>query len=263
MGSIPELPFWPANETETLLEAACRDPAHREAFLRALPTCPLFLLTDPAAPQPTLINGQLPAGEELRLAKHEIDGTFAITAFTSAELLSFSVQPGTPYISLLGKDVFACETDSPIALNPKGPFGRLLSQQDVEALRTGFLPLDGGARVAERGTAFRFGHLADPPAYLLEPLRRACRKCAGIRTAYVGMISFAAAPDMEPRVIVGVECDNFEQAAAAIRPVASQVHDLPGGTLDITNLADDDLSRAMRSIGFRFFTRSWLGRLLG
>jgi hypothetical protein len=257
MGSIPELPFWPANETETLLEAACKDATHRPAFLKSLLTSQLVVLSDPAHP-PNVVDGLL-QDDHLKMRMIEVEGQPAVIALTSKELLGISVPEGTPFLEMCGEDLFRAVHGS-IALNPMGPYGKHITDEERRTILSGLVMGEGGKMIAEEEVPVRIAPLQNPSKQLLASLRRACLGRKEIRSAYLALVNYPKA-DEDFVVLVGIECDGEPTATlTAISRVAREVPDLPRGVIDVTQLTEKSLSAFIRSQGLKFYTRSPIRR---
>jgi hypothetical protein len=268
MGSIPGMPAWPANETETLLEAACRDPARREAFLRSVLSSELIVLPNPEAPlphPPAEVTVKGPTSFQLRTIATDVGE--AIIALTSEALMGLSVPPGTPFIAMRGEHLFKAAGEMPVAINPMGPYGKALTGAEVRALLGGLVLGEGGALRAEAGTRVRFAPVVKPSPDLVAPLRRACEACGSVQEAYLGLVNYPAGGD-EYMLLIGLACTGgFEAAAQVIGRAANEFPTLPGGAADIVDVTrpapHGELTGLVRKHGLRFYKRPLLKRWFG
>jgi hypothetical protein len=268
MGSIPEMPAWPANETETLLEAACRDRARREACLRSLLSSELIVLPNPEAPLPHA-PGEVTVSEptSFQLRTIATDAGEAIIALTSEALMALSVPPGTPFIAMRGEDLFRAAGEMSVAINPMGPYGKALIGTEIRALLAGLvLQEDGPVRVGE-GTRVRFAPVVEPSPTLLAPLRQACEGCPDVREGFLGLVNY---PDVgaDYSLLIGLVCSGgFTEAARVVGGVAKGFPHLPGGAVDVVDVSDaapnGELPVLVRKRGLRFYKRPLLKRWLG
>ncbi|MBI3464395.1 MAG: enhanced serine sensitivity protein SseB C-terminal domain-containing protein [Planctomycetes bacterium] len=230
--------FTPVNELERLLIDAASDPAARPKFYRALPEHELFVITEGRKPER---EHQITLTEEtpLKLRMIELEGKLHIPIFTAVERISAVVDAEVGFVAMKGRDLLNLLRDKDLVMNPGSEYGKLLTQQEVNAIVDGsiFSPQEtpdvGGKRVV-------LGQPNDYPRHITEALRRFFVQQREVKAAYLGH-AFIPDIDKEPHTLIGIEVAGnwrrvVEEAGLVVREVAKagevvdfvQVH--PGDT---------------------------------
>jgi hypothetical protein len=175
---------------EDALRALARadTPEGRAAFYAALVESRLLLAAPGAVGSGKLVPGESVAVEGTRIpfiARTGPDGAKTALAFTSQEALLAWRPEGCDSVELSARDLARAVLGAgarAVALNPSGPAGGLLPEEDLRALADGWTPGAAGQKASLEGLPPLRAPGAPPPAAAVEALRCAAAQAAGLRS---------------------------------------------------------------------------------
>lgn len=189
--------FRPENEVEEALLAAVRD-GDRPGLIAALAHAEVYVPAEQA-------------GEEVRLATIEQDGTSYVPVFTSLAQLRRVAPDGTGFLCVEGRGLSAVSPRGlSVVVNPGGELGVVLSPDEVEALETAPAAPEPWQLVGEP---------AQEPEELLSALRSLAEREPSVRAAYRGLLLRRGAATSE--LVIGLELADGADAHAILDDAAA------------------------------------------
>jgi len=249
------------NRLEELLRLAADEPAHRPAFYKALLTSDVFVLGRTARCNEGKLT--LKSGSQIELQHWEKpDGTSIIGFFSSLTALQSGVGHEVPYLRLSARDLFEITLGTSLYLNPKAPYGKEFTPEEVNYLLKEGVDRKPIQRVVEKDTQVLLGKPAQSPTRMINSLRQLLTKHPGVKRAFVSMMHDESIND-KPHLLVGVEVyGNIERVMREAGAVA--VDTAPAGeVVDLVRITEDDVGVSqyfLREVT-PFYERTWSSKI--
>lgn len=263
MGAIPGFPSWPANETETMLEAACRRPDQRPAFDRAVLSAKLYLHRIPGQ-ELDLENWDSESEQEPPVEVVRALGEKGVAAYTSEQLLKLDHPDDSADHDVVAARLFKLIPYKWLIINPRGPYSVCLSPTDFKALLAGESHTSSCRFQFLKETPIQLLPLDSRDGDLLDSLTSIMKAVRSVRCAYIGRIQYETGP---PVITIGLAVwENFEYARGEVIRNLFDTWLKYDGTIDFIDATrgsrTSELAWDIRTHFKRFYTRSWFDRLL-
>lgn len=253
------------NALEQALRLAANEPGHRPAFYRQLCQSTVYVLGragDGEGEGETTLAPGSQVGIQLW---EKPDGERVMPFFTSLEVLRASIESEQSYLAIPAQALFALAAGTPMVLNPRSPYGKAFTPEEVARLLSGQEGQAPVSRTMTEETQVLLGQPAHYPTALVASLSQLFARHRQVKRAFLALMHDRRI-DEKPHLVVGLEADGeLDQVMRDAGMVAADV--LPTGeALDMFKIeADDDagLSGYFRRETKPFYERRWSARLAG
>lgn len=242
------------------MDAVARDdrPEARAMLFQLLLESTVVVATSEAGPPGTRTTE---AGEHLSLITGSDEDGPVVPMFTSVDALLRWMPGGSPYAALPASalaQMVASQPPARIVVDPGSPTWGIITQQEVEALARGRLPVTDAASVAAgvqteviaTEMTMRVGLPAQgPPAEVVQALAAAL---AAQPAADAGYLALMQVGEQQPEVVVGIHLDaatDASQVDGIVHAVMAQVAQVHPYVRELRYLRLEDDLRDMLAAG--------------
>lgn len=202
--------------------AAAQSPDAILDFLRELLSSRVFIIP---SVMPTLVNGQLPPGQNLQLSLVSNGERNYVPFYSSPKRLP----QGSSYLSIETLALFQMTKGSHLVLNPGAEVGKEFTPEEVESLLEGALQTPAAPESAQEEEQVQIGEPNETPTALLTELTRFLKKQPSVFRAWLALYH-QPSRQKAPGFLVAFELRegaDFQALAKATDQVVRQIPKLP------------------------------------
>ena len=206
-------PFTPRNHLERLLVKAAVDPAVRPDFLKAFLDSEVYAVGW-VGDEPSKQDGSFVAagGETLSVREMEHEGRRVIPLFTSPERIA-ALAPGTSYIGMTARALFATIGAREVLLNPGSSYGKHFLPDEIARLLDGSAFQPQQSWVASKPEEMLIGKPAKVPEKFVAALKTFFARRRDVRRAYLALIHIPSRSEA-PNLLVAIDTEGDLKAIA-------------------------------------------------
>jgi len=226
------------NALEIALALAASEPAHRPEFFRLLLDSTVFILGCSDELQEGSVT--LKAHTKIQIQNWaKPDGSPVIPFFSSLRALQLAIKGDETYIALPARTFLEMTRGAELILNPRSPYGKEFTPEEVEALLTEGVNRVPTRRVVEQDTQVLLGQPKDYPTKMVASLSTLLAKHSNVKAAYLALMLDKSANE-KPHLIVGIEADgDYENVLREAGTVAADLV-ADGETVDFLRVTRGD-----------------------
>ena len=192
------------NLLEKLLRLATDEPAHRPDFFKALLNSTIYVVGTAGTGEGQV---HLEANSNISIAQwQKPDGSVVIPFFSSLQALQRCIDSENSYLEIAARSFFEVTLGTPLFLNPKSPYGKAFSPQEVRLLLSGEIGQKPVPHTVETDTQVLLGQPSQYPSKMVNSLTQLFAKHRNVKRAFLALMHEPSS-GQDPHLVIGIEAD--------------------------------------------------------